>query len=1452
MDNKTEIALLKAKLAVIKAFTSRWPAGSPNSKGGQFAPKASGGGVGGKLNAPQFGVGPKGYQPAFGAWGANSLAPQTPPKGAKPHPQMGEDGKPVTVNYPSRASDKSTWNDKTKTATFIPVGKTPDTLNGVKMTSWKAPTTKEGWQKVSGTNPALDDIPFDPHPTKKTGAGVLVMESDGRVWLTRPTNNFGGYVHTFPKGTAEDGLSLQQNAIKEAYEETGLKVKIVGVLGDFERDTSKARFFIARRVGGNPKDMGWESQAMRLAPMKDALALLNKPHDKDILNALGHEMSMLKKAAAAPAKGGAWQKQERWPAGTPVGGQWKAMGADGITMPPKLGSASNPAYDKKAAMLHAAAQAGDLTTVWNYASANADKLNKFDEVKASGSTPNSQTKWAAGSVQYAQQLLKDLSNKPKATAAADKLSGPAKLSSWKMVGAKPGGSNPGAIYEDENGTRWLVKGSNAGNATPRSHNEVLASKLMAAAGIGVPDMKLVDLEGMHGGGVGVASKMMGDLKPLNTSNASHMAAAQADFAVHAWLANYDAIGLSTDNTKIGPDGKAVNIDPGGALEYRAQGKLKTDFNQTVGELKSMRDPQVNAAAAKVYGPMTSVQIAESSKKVAAVSDETITKLVMAYGGGTDAQKKALAEKIINRKQDLLDQVTDMLVGPGFKAAPAPAVAPTKPAAAAPTTNPPPAKPAPAQAQIPQQVTQMVFHNTNEGHNKFWAVSVSGNTLVTHYGKIGSGGSTTTKTFGSNAEASAEAAKLMSQKKKGGYYFNSKQDAPQIVLTVHAAAGATVSPKPTSVSPTPASVSQNPAPVSGGRGGSTTPTTTKFVGPKADKFQQVAEYMAGLDPIALASTKSTSGKNITFYTPVGTINLKNPPSSADGKSLLAFHTALLDSNKAQAMPAKPASTTAKPAAPKKLGELPSFVESVPGAKAKFEFLADKATNAWGSGNLTMLEGMFHASSQESTHNADLLTGHISSLMDNLKGKQAETLSNKMADDSLKPQAVPQPGKHVGNLPAMPDFDKGKLPTSNTNAASHNKKLDQLKAAAAAGDAKAILGMNFGTNNYGVKQAKLANDALAALGISHTVKSGQKANTHPALFGGMAPADAADLLVSQGKSIPKPPQAPGTTAVKVDTTKLPSKPEFVTSKIEVKKENEHHAEVLAQFARNGDLANLKAYDKFSQQSQKLTQYKQDLIQELEVQLFPPRAKSGINKNVPPMPKGKTPGASLAAHAEHFQPVKVTQAFNVEAHHKAAAFVMLGKTDAGTVKAAYTANGPWKGKLSQSVKDQHNAHIKTLPQSAKDGVHKYSTNWAYGANDKMRNKGQITPDIAKVSEAMHAAIIPLPEGTQLRRMMSIHGGALKQIQALQAGDVIQSPQFESTGEAGGYGSGMNVEMRMVTAPGVKGIWIGDTIAAYKTEKEVVMPENARYAIHRVYSENGKTVVEAVILPTVKGTLK
>jgi predicted DNA-binding WGR domain protein len=53
-------------------------------------------------------------------------------------------------------------------------------------------------------------------------------------------------------------------------------------------------------------------------------------------------------------------------------------------------------------------------------------------------------------------------------------------------------------------------------------------------------------------------------------------------------------------------------------------------------------------------------------------------------------------------------------------------------------------------------------------NKFWEISLNGKTFTTTYGKIGTSGQNTLKTFKDNAEAKKEYDKLVAEKVKKGY------------------------------------------------------------------------------------------------------------------------------------------------------------------------------------------------------------------------------------------------------------------------------------------------------------------------------------------------------------------------------------------------------------------------------------------------------------------------------------------------------------------------------------------------------------------------------------------------------------------------------------------------------------------------------------------------------------
>ena len=202
------------------------------------------------------------------------------------HPQPDEHGAPVRLAHPSTPTASATWDDAASIATVIPLGALPPSLNDVPFAPWlDIPASTADWQMVPG-QVVIDEPPFAVPTGFAPAAGVVIVEDDGRVWAVAPSNRFGGYDATFPKGRVDPDISLQATAIREAFEESGLRVQIVRHLIDCRRTQTVTRYYLARRLGGNPALMGWESQAVHLVPMALLETVLGNPNDAVIINAL--------------------------------------------------------------------------------------------------------------------------------------------------------------------------------------------------------------------------------------------------------------------------------------------------------------------------------------------------------------------------------------------------------------------------------------------------------------------------------------------------------------------------------------------------------------------------------------------------------------------------------------------------------------------------------------------------------------------------------------------------------------------------------------------------------------------------------------------------------------------------------------------------------------------------------------------------------------------------------------------------------------------------------------------------------------------------------------------------------------------------------------------------------------------------------------------------------------
>jgi len=123
-----------------------------------------------------------------------------------------------------------------------------------------------------------------PKPKKWTSAGCVVvpsMDDLDHIYVIKPSNNYGPWA--FPKGQVDKGETIKQAAIREVYEETGLRVKILSgkgaYIGKGTGTMSITHFFLAVRTGGSPHPTE-ETEQVRLVTFEEAKRLFHSAHNK--------------------------------------------------------------------------------------------------------------------------------------------------------------------------------------------------------------------------------------------------------------------------------------------------------------------------------------------------------------------------------------------------------------------------------------------------------------------------------------------------------------------------------------------------------------------------------------------------------------------------------------------------------------------------------------------------------------------------------------------------------------------------------------------------------------------------------------------------------------------------------------------------------------------------------------------------------------------------------------------------------------------------------------------------------------------------------------------------------------------------------------------------------------------------------------------------------------------
>ena len=197
------------------------------------------------------------------------------------------------------------------------------------------------------------------------------------------------------------------------------------------------------------------------------------------------------------------------------------------------------------------------------------------------------------------------------------------LSTLKKISAL-GGSTGATLMQSPDGRRFVVK---RGNSAEHIRDEFAADEIYRALGANVPEATLVETPQ---GPTKIAEFIEGQSLKAALAAAKGKAREQlldkvrSGFAADALLGNYDVIGMDLDNILVSPDGKVWRIDNGGSLDWRAQGKKKTVWDQYPTEIWTMRDPAINPSSATIFGTLDIYDIARQIEALPDVADPRLT------------------------------------------------------------------------------------------------------------------------------------------------------------------------------------------------------------------------------------------------------------------------------------------------------------------------------------------------------------------------------------------------------------------------------------------------------------------------------------------------------------------------------------------------------------------------------------------------------------------------------------------------------------------------------------------------------------------------------------------------------------------------------------------------------------------------------------------------------------
>jgi len=125
-----------------------------------------------------------------------------------------------------------------------------------------------------------------------SSGGVIFRENEGKIEIALIARE-NSKIWCLPKGTIEKGESLEETALREVAEETGLEGEIVKKIGKIEywfywkphntRYHKFVYFFLMRYLKGDPQNHDWEVDEVRWFPLEGIFKVLTYRSERDIV-----------------------------------------------------------------------------------------------------------------------------------------------------------------------------------------------------------------------------------------------------------------------------------------------------------------------------------------------------------------------------------------------------------------------------------------------------------------------------------------------------------------------------------------------------------------------------------------------------------------------------------------------------------------------------------------------------------------------------------------------------------------------------------------------------------------------------------------------------------------------------------------------------------------------------------------------------------------------------------------------------------------------------------------------------------------------------------------------------------------------------------------------------------------------------------------------------------------